>query len=55
VKSVLGKEALVFEKFTKLHGSTCTVVRDYWAAVRHRVEIVDLELRVPGLVALDAI
>jgi hypothetical protein len=55
VKSVLDKHGLVFERFAKRHGSTYAVVRDYWAAVRHRIEIVDLEPLVPGLAALAAI
>jgi hypothetical protein len=54
LKSVLDKHGLVFEKFTKLHGSRYAVVRDYWAAVQHRIEIVDLEPLMPGLAALDA-
>lgn len=46
--SVLSKNAAVAARFRTLHGDTFRTVRDYYVAVRDRVEIVDLRQVVPA-------
>jgi hypothetical protein len=47
--SVLSKNAAVEARFRQLHGTQYSVVREYYAAVRDLVEIVDLADVVPAL------
>jgi hypothetical protein len=49
LSSVLSKDAATETRFRKLYGDRFRTVREYYATVRHLVEIVDLADLVPGL------
>jgi len=53
ISSVLSKNAAIAQRFAELHGDDFRTVRDYYEAVRGRVEIVDLASIVPGLAVAD--
>lgn len=48
VSSVLSKSRAVEERFRREHGTRYSTVREYWTAVMHQVEIVDLRNVVPA-------
>lgn len=52
IKSVLSRSSKAAEDFAALHGERFVRVRDYWATVRDRVELVDVTTYVPQLAAL---
>jgi len=53
IRSVLSKNAKLAEQFESRYGSRFARVNEYWAAIRDRVEIVDLTTVVPDLMELD--
>lgn len=52
ITSVLEKHGNVMSKFAGIYGANYTWTCDYWQAVRSRIELVDLEVIVPGLARL---
>jgi hypothetical protein len=52
IKSVLSRSSKAAEDFAALHGEGFVRVRDYWARVRDRVELVDVTSYVPALAGL---
>jgi len=48
MKSVLTKHGAVAEEFFTRYGDRYKVVRDYWADVRGRVELIDISTLVPA-------
>lgn len=49
LRSVLSKDVATAERFRAIYGDQFKTVREYFATVRHLVEIVDLAEVVPGL------
>lgn len=47
--SVLSKDAATAARFREIHGDRFRTVREYYATVRHLIEVVDLADLVPGL------
>jgi hypothetical protein len=53
VVGALSKHALVAARFRERHGDTYETVGEYYAAVAHKVAIVDLATVLPGFNAHD--
>ena len=49
LRTALARRPGVPEQFNKVYGDNFVTVRDYWAAIRDQVEVIDLESLVPTL------